>query len=87
MCQNNWKNFRGPTFGDYIPVTSILVATSSSCFEQIYIFYKFYPVKETFLSESIPYLRQIFNSSSQKQLHITKPIFVCCISLKAGIWT
>ena len=44
-------------------------------FEKFYIFYKFYPIKQTLLSEWIPYLEQTFNYSSQTQLHITK--FVC----------
>ena len=42
-----------------------IVTTSALDFKQIYINYKFYPIKRIFLSEIIPYLAQIFNCPSQ----------------------
>ena len=50
--------------------------TSALDFIQFYIFYKFYPIKRMYLSERIPYLAQAFNCSSQKQLHISKSVYV-----------
>ena len=42
-----------------------IVTTSALDFKQLYIIYKFYPIKRIFLSARIPYFAQTFNSSSQ----------------------
>ena len=58
----------------YFHVTKykIYIVTSSALdFKQLYVFCKLYPIKQTFLSERVPYLAHIFNYSSQIWLHIT----------------
>ena len=60
----------------YAP-NSHIVTTSASDFKHLYIFYNFYPTKQTFWSEKIPYLTYIFNFSGQTQLLNT--IFVCAM--------
>ena len=66
-CRNlNLANFRRPSFGDDINVTFTSLTTSTaSDFKALYTFYKFYPAKRVFLSETIPNLTQTFHCLSK----------------------
>ena len=66
-CQTlNVANFRRPSPGDDINVTLILLTTSTALdFKALYTFYKFYPIKRVFLSETIPNLTQTFDCLSK----------------------
>ena len=54
-----------------------IVTTSALDYKQLYTFYKFYLIKQTFLSERIRYLIETLNCSSQAQLH--SPISACIV--------
>ena len=66
-CQNlNLANFRRPSFRDDVNVTLILLTTSTALdFKSLYTFYKFYPIKQVFLPETIPNLTQTVDCLSK----------------------
>ena len=77
-CRKNWKRagiqtvlrkraekFWKKIFSRWHKCNIYIAATSGLDFKQLYIIYKFYPIKRIFLSERIQYLTQICNCSSQ----------------------
>ena len=53
---------------EIICMKNYFVTTSALNFKQLYIFYKYYPIKRTFLSERTRYFVQAFNCSSSHVL-------------------
>ena len=88
-CRKNWKGARTWIWqilqvhflGD--DIKNYFITTSALDFEQLYILYKFYPIKRIYLSERICVLAQTFNSAtSQKNLYIRKSAW--CFSLETN---
>ena len=55
-----------------------VIRTSALDFKQLYMFYKFCPIKPMYLPDKTQYLARTFNGLSQ-----TLPSLVCCILLEA----